>query len=167
MRLKKTAIKNFRNFDEITVQLEDFSVIIGPNNVGKTNFLQAIEYVFSPTSARNVRVNKQDFRDPARPLVVEVVFSELTEPDKAAFYYDEGLINPVSNTITIRFESAWSSVEQDVWNECYFVRDDLPKEEERITDFTQRFKQLVPFFAIPSSRSAVQEISLSRNRDFG
>jgi energy-coupling factor transporter ATP-binding protein EcfA2 len=167
VRLLKTTIRNFRNFDEFEVQLEDFSVIIGANNVGKTNFLQAIGFVFSPTRARNVPVQKQDFRDPAKPIIVEIVFGGLTESDKAAFFHDEGLINPISNTITIRFKSAWSSVEQDVWNECFFVRGDLPEQEQRITDFNARFKQLVPFFTIPSSRSAVQEINLSRNRDFG
>ncbi len=43
----------------------------------------------------------------------------------------------------------------------------MPEQEQRITDFFARFKQQVPLFTIPSSRSAVQEISLSRNRDFG
>lgn len=167
MRLREVTVKNFRNFAKFTVPLEDFSVIIGPNNVGKTNFLQAMECVFSPTSARYVHITKQDFRDPAKPIVVEVVFDGLTETDKAAFFHDEGLINPVANTITIRFESAWSSVEQDVWNECHFIRDDLPEQEQRVTDFFPKFKQMVPLFAIPSSRSAIQEISLSRSRDFG
>ena len=167
MQLKEVRIANYRNFAEFTATLENFSVIIGVNNAGKTNFLQALELVFAPTAPRNVVVQKQDFRDPARPIVIEVVIGNLTEHDKAAFFHDEGLIDALVNTITIRFESVWSPVEQDVWNECYFVRDDLPNGAQRITDFSQRFKQQVPFFVIPPSRSASQEMSLSSRRDFG
>lgn len=166
MYLKEARIQNFRNFDDFAVRLEQFSVIIGANNVGKTNFLEALGYVFAPTSARNVRVSNRDFFDPAEPIVIEVVFGDLTESDKAAFYHETGIINPEANTITIRFESSWSSDEQDVFNECYFVRDDLD-EEQRNVGFTRRFKEHVPFFAIPASRSARQEIGLSRRKDFG
>jgi predicted ATP-dependent endonuclease of OLD family len=166
MQLQEVRIQNFRNFDDFTVRLEDFSVIIGANNLGKTNFLEALGYVFAPTSARNVRVTKQDFHNPAHPIIIDVVFGNLTETDKAAFFHEEGLINPGANTITIRFESRWSSTEQDVVNECYFVRDDLDS-VQRSVDFTRRFKEHVPFFAISASRSAAQEVGVSPRKDFG
>lgn len=90
MRLRKVYIDNFRNFNDCTIHLEQFSVIIGPNNAGKTNFLAALEKVLSPRSARNVDVDKRDFADPTKPIRIILEFDSLTEDDKAFFFTTKG-----------------------------------------------------------------------------
>ena len=167
MFLKSARIHNYRNFEEIVVPFETFSALVGPNNIGKSSILQALEYIFTPSHPRNVFISKADFHDPSKEIIVEVVLGDLDEDDRDAFYHDDGLINLANNTITIRFASSWSSVEQDVQNECYFVRDDLPDEQQRITDFSTRYKQYLPYFVISSERSASQEMGISKNRDLG
>ena len=42
MRLKTLYIKGFRNFKEVTVNFNNQSLIIGANDVGKTNLLYAL-----------------------------------------------------------------------------------------------------------------------------
>ncbi|WP_372661243.1 ATP-dependent endonuclease [Cohnella sp.] len=46
--ISKVKIKNFRNFQEIDVELGEKQVIIGENNVGKSNFLRAIQLILDP-----------------------------------------------------------------------------------------------------------------------
>lgn len=41
--ISRVQIKNFRNFLDVDVALDQKQVIIGENNVGKTNFLRAIQ----------------------------------------------------------------------------------------------------------------------------
>lgn len=46
MKFKKIYIKNFRNFNNIEVELDNKNIIFGLNDVGKTNFLNAIRFLF-------------------------------------------------------------------------------------------------------------------------
>ncbi|MCD4696509.1 MAG: AAA family ATPase, partial [Bacteroidales bacterium] len=43
--IQKLRIKNFRSFKEITVDLKQVNLLIGPNNSGKSNFLKAFEFL--------------------------------------------------------------------------------------------------------------------------
>lgn len=167
MRLQEAIIRNYRNLENISVPFERFSALVGPNNIGKSSILQSLEYVFSQTNARNVQISKADFLDPSKPIIIDVIMGDINEDDAAVFYHDDGIINPQNKTIRVRFVSTWSSIEQDVQNECYFVRDDLPVNQERVTDFYSNYKQAVPFFLISSDRLASKEIGLTKNRDLG
>ncbi|TDK61794.1 DUF2813 domain-containing protein [Bacillus salipaludis] len=46
--ISRVKIKNFRNYNEIDVNLNHKQIIIGENNVGKTNFLRAIQLILDP-----------------------------------------------------------------------------------------------------------------------
>lgn len=46
--ISRMKIKNFRNFGNVDVELAHKQVIIGENNVGKTNFLKAIQLILDP-----------------------------------------------------------------------------------------------------------------------
>jgi len=47
MIIKKLKIKNYRNFRDFEIDLKPFTLIIGENNIGKTNLLNAIGLIFS------------------------------------------------------------------------------------------------------------------------
>lgn len=48
MIIKKLNIKNYRNFSNFEIELKKFNLIIGENNIGKTNLLNALGLIFSP-----------------------------------------------------------------------------------------------------------------------
>ena len=48
MKFDMVTIKNFRNFENISVALTNKNVLFGMNDVGKTNFLYALRFVFDP-----------------------------------------------------------------------------------------------------------------------
>ena len=51
MKFNKIVIKNFRNFENIEVNLQNINVFFGMNDVGKTNFLYALRYLLD----KNIR----------------------------------------------------------------------------------------------------------------
>ena len=51
MKIKKLFLKNYRNYDEILLELNDgLNIIIGDNAQGKTNLLESI-YVLAVTKS--------------------------------------------------------------------------------------------------------------------
>ena len=49
MKFDMVTIKNFRNFENISVALTNKNVLFGMNDVGKTNFLYALRFVLIRT----------------------------------------------------------------------------------------------------------------------
>lgn len=50
MKIEKVHIKGFRNFDDVVVELGEKTLIFGPNDSGKTNFLHALRFFSIPAS---------------------------------------------------------------------------------------------------------------------
>lgn len=46
MRFKHISIKNFRNFNEVNIEVDNKNIVFGRNDFGKTNFLYALRYMF-------------------------------------------------------------------------------------------------------------------------
>ena len=57
MKFNSVIIKNFRNFEDISIDLTNKNVLFGMNDVGKTNFLYALRFVFDKD------IRKQNFSD--------------------------------------------------------------------------------------------------------
>lgn len=50
MKLKRVHIMNFRHIDDVEIQIGDMLALIGPNNVGKSSILRAIQYFCEPVT---------------------------------------------------------------------------------------------------------------------
>ncbi|AFL99000.1 putative ATP-dependent endonuclease of the OLD family [Desulfitobacterium dehalogenans ATCC 51507] len=60
----KIHIKNYRNFSSVGFDLSDRQVIIGENNVGKSNLLRAMQLILDPSlSDEDRRLEESDFFD--------------------------------------------------------------------------------------------------------
>ena len=46
MEFKSLQIKNFRSFEDISLNLSNKNIFFGLNDVGKTNLLTALRFVF-------------------------------------------------------------------------------------------------------------------------
>ncbi|PKD17678.1 hypothetical protein APR41_05570 [Salegentibacter salinarum] len=67
--ISRIRIENFRNFKEIDVNLNHKQVIIGENNVGKTNFLRAVQLILD-----------RDFSDMDRELSLSDFHDSIEDP---------------------------------------------------------------------------------------
>lgn len=62
--ISRVVIKNYRNFKDLDVRLQHKSVIVGENNVGKTNFIKALQLILDPTLSDEDRMlSESDFND--------------------------------------------------------------------------------------------------------
>jgi putative ATP-dependent endonuclease of OLD family len=62
--ISRIKIKNFRNFLDVDVILDHKQVIIGENNIGKSNFLRAIQLILDKDFSDNDRqLSESDFHD--------------------------------------------------------------------------------------------------------
>lgn len=74
MKFEKVFIKNFRNFDDVEINLSNKNIFFGLNDVGKTNFLYALRYVFDK-DIRKQNLLDSDFHDKHldKPIEITVV----------------------------------------------------------------------------------------------
>ena len=64
MLIYKVHIKGFRNYKDVEISLNNSSLIIGSNNVGKTNFIYALRLLFDRSLSENdLDLLDSDFKD--------------------------------------------------------------------------------------------------------
>lgn len=62
--ISRVIIENYRNFKYVDVNLDHKQVIIGENNIGKTNFLRALQLILDPSFSDEDRyLDEKDFFD--------------------------------------------------------------------------------------------------------
>jgi putative ATP-dependent endonuclease of OLD family len=120
MYLAKIDVANFRSLREMTVDLHPgLNVLVGRNNTGKTNLLQAIRHAIGPSASRGepLWLDREDFyRESARDttertISITLTFEGLSEPERAYFYeiVQFDLQNLANSRATVRFEASWPS----------------------------------------------------------
>ena len=84
MKFEKVVIKNFRNFDNVEIDLSNKNIFFGLNDVGKTNFLYALRYVFDK-DIRKQNLLDSDFHnkqlDKPIEIVVTIDISDVADSD--------------------------------------------------------------------------------------
>lgn len=93
MILKKLDINNFRNFNSISIELDNKNVVFGMNDVGKTNFLYALRFLLD----KDIRKNGFMPTDYHRHNTKEKIQITLTV-DLSDFYESEDTKKFVSET---------------------------------------------------------------------
>lgn len=84
MKFKAISIKNFRNFEDITITLDNKNVFFGMNDVGKTNFLYALRYLFDREVRKRNLINTDFYRKNTEnpiEIMVSIDISDVTDPD--------------------------------------------------------------------------------------
>ena len=73
-KLTKIEIHNFRSIRIIDCELSEYSPVVGYNNAGKTNILEAIKWVL-----RKSLLKATDFHDPNLPVEITATIDGITE----------------------------------------------------------------------------------------
>lgn len=87
MRIKRFTIKNYKSIgaEGVTIEFRDkFCVLVGRNNAGKSNILEAIGLLFGPRNPRYVQIGPEAYNDPSQPIVIEAELEGLTWNDGKA-----------------------------------------------------------------------------------
>ncbi|MBK9119762.1 MAG: AAA family ATPase [Phycisphaerales bacterium] len=118
MYLSTVEITNFRSLKELRLDLQaGLNVLVGRNNTGKTNLLQAIRHALGPGASRGdaLWLERDDFyressKDTTeRTISVTLTFAGLSDAQRAHFFeiVDFDLADLPKSKAIIRFEASW------------------------------------------------------------
>lgn len=151
MLLKHVYVDNFRNLTDFSIDFSVFDVVIGENNIGKTNLLIAINKVFS---GKKIFFDSNDFNDTQKPILI-VSTIEIKSPQEKALFYDYNkFINHSNNEIIIRVMAEWKENLGDVDVSIDFVSEE--SDENAKVSWEIR-KEIVSFY-ISASRDLKSEL---------
>src|SRR5256885_10311489 len=74
LRLSSLSVTNFRSIRDQTFEFPELAVLVGKNDVGKSNVLRAIDLLIDGGS-----LEATDAYDPAEPIVLDGTFDGATE----------------------------------------------------------------------------------------
>ncbi len=78
MKISKVIVENYRSLQRVEIDPSRFSVFVGQNNHGKTNFFEAIEWFYTSKSS----TQEEHFRKiEANRISVTLFFNEVVEAD--------------------------------------------------------------------------------------
>ena len=84
MQFKKISIQNFRNFENIEINLENKNILFGLNDIGKTNFLYAVRFLFDRECSKNGLIESDFFKkkiDREIEITIEIDISDSNDSD--------------------------------------------------------------------------------------
>ncbi len=82
MRIKRVRIINFRCLHDIDVEFSDVTTFIGPNGVGKSTILRALDWFFNGGKSSGLSDEDATFGSTDTAMSVEVEFCDLTTEDR-------------------------------------------------------------------------------------
>lgn len=120
MYLASVEIRNFRCFEHLQFDLKPgLNALVGRNNTGKTNLLQAIRHAVGPSALQGdaLWLKRDDFYKASatdtteRTIAITLTFDGLTDEQRAYFYeiVDFDLTDLSKSRAIIRFEASWPS----------------------------------------------------------
>jgi len=173
MYLAEVRIQNFRNFRDITVELSaGLNVILGENNIGKTNFLDAIRIALGPVplAGQTPRLSEEDLHISStgekfeQPIRVDLLFKDLSTSEQAEFLdclnYNPHL--PASSTASIHYEWSWSEKRRR-WHHRRWGGQQSNSESAVSEDNLQALKVIL----LDALRDAVRELAPGRESRLG
>ncbi|KLD76244.1 AAA family ATPase [Xanthomonas hyacinthi] len=145
MRIKSIRIKNFRAFEDQSIELDDYSCFVGMNGAGKSTVLCALNVFFQEkANATDVqKLSAQDFhkKDTSKPVEIELTFRDLPQQarEKLADYVRNGELI-VTATATYDAATGMAKVKQH--------------------GSRMGMAQFVPFFEAQGNRASAKELQI-------
>ena len=172
MFLKKIQIRNFRGIRDLTLILDDFCVLIGENNSGKSSVLDALRLSLTrPLTGKGAVFEEYDYHledasaDPTKsqPIEITLTFEEREKdewPDEVSQLLSEAeqISDDELRSVTLQIKSYFDSVTNDYITDYNFLNlsgESLIKAKNPRQIINLR--ELVPTFHLASLRDAGQE----------
>ncbi|MEA2088350.1 MAG: AAA family ATPase [Patescibacteria group bacterium] len=78
MKISKIITENYRSIQKTEILPNNFSVFVGQNNHGKTNFFESIEWFYT---AKSSKADEHFNKDETNKISVEIFFEDVVESD--------------------------------------------------------------------------------------
>jgi putative ATP-dependent endonuclease of OLD family len=163
MHLAKISVNGFRNLNGFTITLRPgLNVILGENNIGKTNLLDAVRLALTTVyGGDGIRLLPDDIARPQRTNTIEVSlwFEGLTDEEQAEFV-DLLNFNPPNTTASIHYTAAYSPA-TDRWSTRRWGGD-RPNTDGGIPEDVLQSLSITMLNALRDAASALQPGRFSR-----
>ncbi|MDQ0878959.1 putative ATP-dependent endonuclease of OLD family [Paenibacillus sp. V4I3] len=81
MILKHLTIENFRNFENVSIDLTNRNIVFGLNDIGKSNFLSAIRFLLDRNFRRNGFVDSDFYKKDTKKQIAITLKIDISEED--------------------------------------------------------------------------------------
>ena len=176
MKLTQAKIKNFKAISEATLELTDFTAIVGENGSGKSSVLQALHWVFQ--SGRNRTVQPRAADNPVGSTLSEKDATYMPSPEyKNAGYGPEYGNKQGTSQLDLRIDAVSDNgepIRANMWiksarNEGLSVHVPANNEFVRaVRDYSREFSAYIPGLAgIPLKEEKRSELIVHRQAAAG
>ncbi|MGB3480525.1 MAG: AAA family ATPase [bacterium] len=148
MKISRLEIKNFRSIKHIVIEPRELCSLIGPNNVGKTNILRAIDLILGEGWTTKAKIARELFNDNSKPIIIEVIFK-----------------NPVIYSCVDKYGQEKSNTVQSIKLEMRLEPELSAKTTRNSGDtfyYQDNFKRKCHFIYIPAGRKLSDEMRISQ-----
>lgn len=136
MKFISVKIKNFRNFEDIIISLTNKNVFFGMNDVGKTNFLYALRYVFDKEIRRQNFLDTDYYRKKVNnpiEIMVAIDISDTTDADSQKLRAKlRGELLSSQNIVYIQLKAEYDSKELAGMPVLYWGGDENQLDEMKV-----------------------------------
>jgi len=102
MKISHIRISNYSRIEDVDIEVRDHLILVGPNDVGKSSVLRALNFALGLSGAQlYAQVGLDDIRDLAQPLVVEVELAGL-DASFGALFPDELMTDLATGEVTLQ-----------------------------------------------------------------
>lgn len=110
MKPTQIRVENFLSYEDSgKVDLDNKTILVGENNAGKSNFVDAVREFFRFSSRARQDLNKFYRRDEDRDIQITVWFDDLTDEEREEF--SDGVAEPDDAEFAVRLVSKYNSKE--------------------------------------------------------
>lgn len=164
MQIDEIIIRNYKNFKDLTINLANCNLIIGENNIEKTNLVSAIKGILDPNRIyRKFRINEDNFIDIRNPVEIIISFKNLTDIDKENL--EPEMINPAENTTFVRFTASLDVNSKIIKKDLVVLPSLVNIADTSVYNISFEMKRHFHYYLIPSIRNARETISSKRSGD--
>lgn len=166
--ISRVQIKNFRNFLNVDVTLDHKQVIIGENNVGKTNFLRAIQLILDKDySDFDRQLMPEDFHDSfekpmddGEEIEINIEIKGYEHNSKLKAQFVDAVISdtPPTLRLTYKFIPKVDEFQRIIGYEFIIFKGN--KEEYK---FTNEDRSYINIYVIKALRDVERELKSNRN----
>lgn len=166
--ISRVQIKNFRNFLDADVFLEQKQVIIGENNVGKSNFLRAIQLILDKEFSDSDRqLVKEDFHDSIEDpmengaeIEISLEIQNYEHNSKLVAQFADAVISddPPILKITYRFAPERNEFEKIINYQYQIFKGSMEDKK-----FTHEDRSFINIYVIKALRDVERELKSNRN----
>ena len=166
--ISRVKIKHFRNFLDVDVELNHKQVVVGENNVGKSNFLRAIQLILDKDFSDNDRqLSASDFHDSiAAPMEngeeIEIILQVrgYEHNSKLVAQFDDAVVSTTPPTLEFKYHYFPN---KDQEGNILFYKYEIYKGNLEKSRFTSEDRRYINIYVIKALRDVERELKANKN----